>query len=385
VCRAAYPRGRPFERKNVIVIVVDSLRADHMQVYGYSRPTTPFLAGLLASGRLKKVEFATSTCAESNCGILSTMFSKTLRHQVPEAFKLYDLLADQGYPTNFILSGNHDWQGLREMYGTGQTRYFDGRDSTQFNRSDDRVIFEGLDRVPDAGPPAFFFFHLMSVHLLGDKLDRFRVYQPSGVKSDWNALFRGEYDRETVTNNYDNGVRQADATIEELFNRLDRKGYLKDSVIAILSDHGEGLGERGTTNYGHITSLFQEFIRIPILIYDPTPAAYANLEFATQVDVAPTLVDRLGLPVPACWEGTSLLRPVIAERSIHQTALTTPCYAVIDRSGERMLKYMACSVGRYEELYDLAADPGERNNLIATADPALLARLRERLQQWRGE
>jgi glucan phosphoethanolaminetransferase (alkaline phosphatase superfamily) len=383
ICRAGYRAGPAVERKHVIVVVVDSLRADHMGVYGYERPNTPFLSSLAASGRLRKVDFATSTCAESNCGILSMLFSKTLRHQVPQAFKLYDLLHDQGYRTNFILSGNHDWQGLREMYGNEPTFYFDGRDARDYGRSDDRLIFEGLDAVPDAAQPAFFFFHLMSVHLLGDKLDAYRRYQPSAVKNDWDALFAGEYDRETVTNNYDNGVLQADATIERLFGELDRKGYLQNSIIAIVSDHGEGLGDRGPRHFGHITSLYQEFIRIPMLIYDPSPTVYGNLQFATQVDVAPTLVSRLGMPIPACWEGTSLLEPSAGRQTFHQTSLTMPCYAVIDRSTDRTYKYMTCSMGRREDLYDLTSDPGETVNLIEQADPALVERLRASLTDWR--
>ena len=383
VCRANYPRDRPFERKNVIVIMIDSLRADHMQVYGYSRANTPFLSSLLESGKLKKVEFATSICAESNCGIIGTLFSKTLRHQIPEGFKLYDLLRDQGYDTNFILSGNHDWQGLQEMYGTEPTFYLDGRDSVDYGWSDDRVIQEGLARIPDARAPAFFFFHLMSVHLLGDKRDEFRAYEPSAVKSDWEALFRGEFDRASVTNNYDNGVLQADATIKELFATLERKGYLQDSVVMILSDHGEGLGDRGPANFGHVTSLYQEFIRIPFLIYDDSPAVYRNLRFATQLDAAPTLIDRLGLPVPACWEGTSLMRDTSPPLTFHQTALTAPCFAVIDHSTDRILKYMSCAMGRREELYDLTADPDEHHNLAPTADPAVLEGFRARLREWR--
>lgn len=385
LCRAAYPRDRPFDRKHVILIMVDSLRADHMQVYGYSRQNTPFLAGLLETGRLKKVEFATSICAESNCGIIGTLFSKTLRHQVPENFKLYDLLRDQGYDTNFILAGNHDWQGLQEMYGNEPTFYLDGRDSVDYGWSDDRVIQEGLARIPDARAPAFFFVHLMSVHLLGEKQEQYRVYQPSAVKNDWEALFSGEYDRESVTNNYDNGVLQADATIKELFATLDRKGYLENSVVMILSDHGEGLGDRGPANFGHVTSLYQEFIRIPFLIYDDPTATYANLRFATQLDAAPTIVDRLGLPVPPCWEGTSLARGESPPVTFHQTALERPCFAVIDHSAGRLLKYMQCTAGRREELYDLGTDPGERNNLAPTADQALLDRFRTLLQQWREQ
>lgn len=382
--RAGYPRDRAFTRKNVILFIVDSLRADHMQVYGYSRANTPFLASLMDNGKLRRVNFATSTCAESNCGILSTLFSKTLRHQVVEDFSLYNLLQDQGYDTRFILSGNHNWQGLEEMYGTGQTQYFDGQQSKSYGWSDDRVIAEGLEQVPDFKKPSFFFFHLMSVHLLGEKQEAFSVYQPAAVKSDWDALFRGEYDRESVTNNYDNGVLQADATIKDTFATLDRKGYLRNSIVVILADHGESLGEHGPTNFGHVTSLYQDLIHIPMLIYEDEPAEYGNLEFGTQMDVGPTILDRLGLPIPTSWEGVSLVKPMQPRYTVHQTTITTPCFAIVDHTTDRLYKFLQCAVGRREELYDLASDPDENHDLIATADPALLARFRATLEEWRS-
>jgi glucan phosphoethanolaminetransferase (alkaline phosphatase superfamily) len=384
--RAGYPAGQKFERKNVIIIIVDSLRADHTQVYGYERPTTPFLAGLLASGRLRKVEFATSTCAETNCGVLSTLFSKTLRRQIPEDFKLYDLLHDQGYKTYFILSGNHDWLGLKESYGHEMDLYFDGVNSTRYSKADDRVIFEGLERVPNyEATPAFFYIHLMSAHLIGLKRDEFRVYQPSVVKNDWAALFKGEYDRQTVVNNYDNGVTQADATIKEVFAALEQKGYLQNSLIMILADHGEGLGDRGASGFGHVNSLHQEFIRIPMLIYDDSPAQYANLKFATQIDVAPTILDRLGLTIPSNWEGASLLKPNFKSFTIHQTSLRNPCYAVLYRTDATIYKYIRCTLGHTEELYELGSDPHEQRNLIDTAEPSLVQLLRERVVRQASE
>jgi glucan phosphoethanolaminetransferase (alkaline phosphatase superfamily) len=381
--RAAYPKAMKFDRRNVIVIIVDSLRADHMSLYGYARPTTPFLSSLEAAGTLKKVQFATSTCAESNCGILSTLFSKTLRYQVPQDFKLYDLLKDQGYSTNFVLSGSHDWHDLREMYGFEHTLYFDGQQSRRFSRSDDRVIFEGLERVPDAVAPSFFYFHLMSVHLIGTKLERYRVFQPSSVRNDWDALFGGAYDQATVINNYDNGVVQADATIKALFDALDHKGYLKNSVVVILSDHGEGLGDRRPGEYGHVSALYQEFIRIPMLIYDDSPFDYGPLPFGTQIDVAPTILERLGLPAPTSWQGTSLMHPQADALTVHQTTLKTPCYAMVYRQDPKIFKYMYCFLGRREELYELGGDPAERNNLINTADAAMVDMFRRRLTEIR--
>lgn len=381
--RAAYGRLHPFDKRNVIVMVVDSLRADHTQVYGYRRANTPFLSRLVEERTLRRVEMATSTCAETKCGVLSTLFSKTLRHQVPAAFSLFTLLNDQGYDTHFVLAGNHNWQGLREIYSHSQTSYFDGRDSLRYGWNDDRVLVEGLERLVDYQRPSFFLFHLMSVGILGDKQLRYSVYQPAVATLGWQGLLRLGFDRDSAINNYDNGVRQADATIEELFAVLDRKGYLRNSIVVILADHGEALGDRGPRNYGHVTALYQEMIRIPMLIYDPSDVTYGGLAFGTQVDVAPTIVDRLGLPIPDGWEGVSLVRPAAPRQTMHQTTLAMPCFAVVDYADGRTHKYMSCAVGGAEELYDLTHDSSERHNLIQSADARLLSRLRSQLDAWR--
>src|SRR5205823_4803134 len=107
VLQAAYARQVPSaHRKNVVIIIVDSLRADRMQVYGYGRRTTPFLSQLAQSGCMKKVDAAFATCSESFCGITSTLGSREFRDISPRTFQLQDVLRDEGYQTWFLLSGN---------------------------------------------------------------------------------------------------------------------------------------------------------------------------------------------------------------------------------------------------------------------------------------
>jgi len=386
-CRSTYPRGQTFDKKNVIVITVDALRPDHTQVYGYERPTTPFLNQLAETGRLRRVEFATAACSGTFCGVMSTMTSKNVKQLVSENFKVYDLLHDQGYRTYLILSGSHSIQGLKEAYGREMDLYFDGENSKKYEPQDDRVIFEGLDLVPDyRDSPAFFYIHVMAVHLIGVKQDSFNRYQPTAERRDFRAMFRGEPTNWTaIINSYDNSVMQADATIKEIFEALDKKGYLRNSVVVILSDHGEGLGERTKYGWGHGHWLYREFIQIPMLIYDDSPVEYKNLKVATQLDVAPTIVDRLGLSVPPCWQGTSLLNPGVRTVTTQQTGLSRPCYAVLYRTGVTTYQYLYCSVGKTEELYDLTNDPREQRNLIGTADASLLGRLREELRRMQSD
>jgi glucan phosphoethanolaminetransferase (alkaline phosphatase superfamily) len=380
--RARYRHDQFFAKKNVVLMIVDSLRADHMQIYGYHRPTTPFLNELLQTGKLKQVKFATSTCAESNCGILSTLSSKTLRGIIPEDFKLNDVLHDLGYNTYFVLSGNHTSFGLRKSYGSEMTYYFDGSNTTRYsNFSDDRLLFDGLEKVPNFdGTPSFFYFHLMSAHFFGIKQERYEIYRPFQISRGWTMLMQGEIDPVALVNNYDNGITQADATIELLFDWLKRKGYLDQSIVVILSDHGEGLGERGQNDFGHNTSLYQEFLRIPLLIYDD--ASYANLDFATQIDVAPTILGRLGLSIPDNWQGESLLSANHRQYSFHQTSLRNPTYAVMFRTQGAIYEYLYKTGDRSEELYELTSDPLERHNLINSADAALIKRLRDKFAEY---
>lgn len=376
--RASYPAGQSFDKRNVVIILVDSLRADHMQTYGYERPTTPFLTSLVKAGRVKQVEVATSACSDTNCGVMAVLASRTLRSQIPQSFKLHELLYDQGYQVHFILSGNHHWYDLKSTYGASLTSYFDGSLSTSHDWNDDRVIFEGLDRLPDfSGSPALFYFHLMSPHSTGVRHEEFSKYRPA---KNWIEFSRGEFDHAAATNYYDNGVVQTDATIKGIFEGLERKGYLDKSIVLILSDHGEGLGQPDHSLYGHVNYLYQESIRIPFLIYDDAPTRYADLKYATQIDVAPTIIDRLGLEAPSCWEGRSLLKPGGSRYSFHQTATSFPSYAVIYRTDRAIYKYMR-QYGQGEALYELVSDPAEKNNLIETADLSIITQMREKLAE----
>lgn len=379
--RAAYAKRGGDATRNVVVIMVDSLRADHMQIYGYPRETTPFLARLEREGHLRKVDMALSMCPQSACGILSTMSSKNVR-TLQYDFKVFDVLRDIGYRLYFVLGGRHSWEGLHQAYGDEQDLYFDGSSSVRASWEDDRMIAEGLEHVPanDGRDKAFFYIHLMSAHLSGAKWPEFRRFEPAGVEMDLSALLRGERPVDQAINNYDNGVLQADAVIEDVFTRLRSLGYLDHSLVVMLADHGEELGERGRNSFGHGGSLHQESIRIPLLIYDPEPVVYRNLDVATQIDVAPTIVDRLGLSLPSSWTGRSLLSSEPSETVVlgngHQ------CGGVIHRAGPALYKYLGCGTADDdEELYDLDADPREQRNLVGRADTSPLRLMRDALRQ----
>jgi glucan phosphoethanolaminetransferase (alkaline phosphatase superfamily) len=379
---AAYPRHVPgARRRNVILIIVDSLRADHMQVYGYGRETTPFLAGMVNDGRMKKVDAAFSSCSESFCGITSTLASREFRDISANTFQLQDVLRSQGYDTWFLLSGNHRaWNGLPYFYHAGDDRLFDGSQTERYTVDDDRVVFEGLERVPAASPdrPAFFYVHLMSTHYLGVQFPESHFFtRPEDTVNPGLEPYK-MLERLDNPDRYDDKVRQADGIIRDLFSRLREKHYLDDAIVVVTGDHGEGLGER---HWAHGWYLYNEDMRIPMLIYDEPAAPYPDLSFATQVDIAPTIVDRLGLPIPASWEGRSLLAPESKRFTYHQTYFEPNRFAVLYRRGKDLFKFIATPKYGKEELYDLRHDGQEVRNVVAE-QPAVAALLREKVRAY---
>lgn len=385
VLRASYPRPvAGAHRKNVVLIIVDSLRADRMQVYGYSRETTPFLSSLVRSGRMKEVETAFSSCSESFCGITSTLSSRDFLDISARTFQLQDVLSGQGYRTWFLLSGNHRaWNGLPYFYHSGEDNFFDGSMTERYTMDDDRLVLEGLERVPPAlpGEPAFFYMHLMSPHYLGVQFEDSHVFtdpddrvspglEPYKILSQLNKPDR-----------YDDKVRQADGVIRDIFAALDTKRYLDDAIVVVTGDHGEGLGER---HWAHGWHLYNEDIRIPMLFYDAPAAAYPDLTFGAQVDIAPTILDRLGLPIPESWDGQSLLEPSRTRFTYHQTYFVPNRFGVLYRDDRALFKFIATPQYGTEELYDLRSDPGETRNLAKDL-PDVTALLREKARLYRED
>ena len=108
------------------------------------------------------------------------------------------------------------------------------------------------------------------------------------------------------------------------------------------------------------------------------------MAFATQVDIAPTILDRLGLPIPASWEGESLVAPTHQRFTYHQTYFLPNRFAVLYRDEHALFKFIATPQYGKEELYDLTKDRGEAHNLV-TEQPALAALLRDKVRDYRAD
>lgn len=371
--RRAYRAPSDFERRNVVLISVDSLRASSLPMYG-STQDAPFLQKLHRGSAMHVIPDAVSICPESVCGIMSTLSSRHYSDVTTGLFKLNDLLIDVGYKVVFILSGSHTWNGLRQLYGDSFHYYVDGTSFTGFTLNDDRGVVDQLETQADfSGQPTFFFIHLMTTHMLGRAT---RIPRPPNTSF---VVFSVARDQDR----YNHSIALVDEVISKIFTVLQKKGYLQNSVVVIVGDHGEAFGEHGA--YGHLNMIYEEALRIPLLIYDSTSPPLYPSRYATQLDVAPTIVHRLGLPIPSSWQGRSLLQPAPHTRvTIHQTVSRTPTFAVrysVDKLIYKLItnKFMPTEFDHSDELYELNNDPRELENIIARASPQLLSFLRQQL------
>ena len=295
---------------------------------------------------------------------------------------------DVGYKIQFILSSDHSPHFLRDLYGKNITDFHDGRDHQKgLSMHDDTGILAKLNSMNNFdNAPHFFYFHFMSTHQLSPKKEEFNQYKPAITFSERRTLkTHSDEHSEKAINAYDNGILQFDSFLDKLFSILQTKGYLQDSLVILTSDHGEGLGERG--NYEHTYHLYQEDIQIPLLfITDRSGDRFRTLEYATQIDIAPTIIDFLGLPTPATWQGQSLLAPPEQERyTFHQTVRENNEVAIIYKTNSNFFKLIATleeTVFSEFRLFDLKNDPHERENLFTQTDDKFKNNLVARLKAY---
>lgn len=375
--RQHYPVAPPGPRRNVVLIVVDALRPDRLGVLGATRDTTPFLSSLQRNGVISHAQRVQAVCAESYCGLLGIARSKYVHQLSGRDFSLHEALRRQGYRVQMILGGDHtNFYGLRQAYGT-LDGYTDASDAPGYYVNDDRFVVERVKALPRwDGRPFVLQLHLMSAHPLARRNGHAAPYQPAEPYVRSAAALPERSER--ALNHYDNGVRQMDAVVADVVAALGDKGYLRDTLFVLTADHGEMLGEHG--EFGHAGGVFEPALAVPLLLGRfgyraaelPTPA-----QPASQVDIAPTVLTELGLPIPASWSGTPLqarTRPVLTQ---FQQGRQVGLYQAGPHG--QVFKYWQDLASGREKVFELSSDPAESRDRLADADPAHLEGWRTRL------
>jgi arylsulfatase A-like enzyme len=409
---AARPSG---SGRNVVVVSLDTLRADRVGCYGNERDTTPSIDALGREALLFEHAWSAAPYTlPSHASLLSGQLPGVHGAERPgsridpvRTKLLAELLYDRGWATAAFTGGGFvdpDFGFARgfESYGTVDpvTNLASAKLRAALESSEDRdlalVAASGVDSVIDwieehADQAFFLFLHTYTPHEFDPPADVLDALNIDGLDpdADRQALQRlydhhrpTELERERLLELYDGSVRHADAATGRVFDALRRLGLWDDTIVVVTSDHGKELGEHGAVNHGH--SLHRELLEVPLLIRVPgvPPARVATP--VSGIDIVPTLLDALDLPLPPGIQGVSLLtrpgaRPIFAEvdNVANQLALQRGDLKTI-------VRLKSSDASRWEDgatssTYDVAVDPLETEPLAP--DPQ---RLREVLEMGRS-
>lgn len=354
------PVWRPL---NVVVVTIDTLRADRLGCYGYSKIETPNLDGLAKKGVLFENAVAQTPLTPPSHASIFTGTYPTVHH-----------VRDTG---GFILDASH--QTLAEILQPRgwQTAAFVG--SAVLNRvfglSQGFQIYD--DRIPEAEPYSATRGHPDRragevVDLAIDWLQQqsgqapfflwVHVYDPH-APFDPPSPFKEKY----LARPYDGEIAYTDRELGRLFDFVERKFPGEKTVMAVLADHGESLGEHG--EYSHGVFLYDCTLRIPWIMVGPgIPKGQRIKDQVRTIDLLPTLMTMLGGDTPSACQGVSLVPSFSGQRisttySYAETLFPKINMGWAELRGIRSSKWKYIRAPR-SELYDLENDPGETSNLI---------------------
>ena len=386
---------------NLVFILIDTLRADRLSAYGYKRPTTPILDEIAAKGVLFENVVSQSSWTKTSMASIWTathpIRNGILRynHVLPQEATLpAEILHEAGYRTiglwrNGWVEPNFGFDQGFEVYvrptaGTSQQKvHRQSPGGEPLGGTDEDLVISATEFLDRFGHDRFFLYlHLMDLHQY--------------VYDDRSAVFGTTY-----SDVYDQSVNWVDRLIGLFLKKLDDRGLLDHTVVAIAADHGEAFREHGSE--GHARNLYNEVTHVPLILSLPfrlehgirVPQRVAN------VDIWPTLLDLMGAPPLPGADGRSLLPLVRAAGGLDPKGPTDerPTFGQLARGwGNPKVEaesIVSITQGDHRlivnldnedeaELYDTKTDPTEQKNLLAVDGDAAKP-LRELLGSYEKE
>jgi len=366
-----------FHGANVLLITIDTLRADRLGAYGNPSGLTPALDALAAHGvRYARAVSHAPMTLPAHTAILTGLSPRLNGVRNNTTFRLdarvptlATFLKRAGYRTGafvgaFVLDARFGLAKDFDEYddrlphaGAASFHFSERRGDAVVKAASDWILGQSqsaLSPNPPALPnpsslspePFFAWVHLFDPHTPYDAPPEFR---PG----------RTPYDAE---------VAYADAMVGRLLDALRSAGQLDRTLIVVTADHGESLGEHGETTHGLFA--YESTIHVPMIVGGPAVQPAVEQNTVAHVDLVPTILDLVGVAIPGGLEGRSLAGPVPADRALYFEALD----AYLTR-GWAPLKGIVQGGWKYidlpeAELYDLAADPAEAHNVIGRGDRA---------------
>jgi arylsulfatase A-like enzyme/predicted Zn-dependent protease len=354
--------GRP----SVLLVSIDTLRADHVGSYGYRAAATPVIDALAARGlRFEQAETVTPLTLPAHTSLLSGTFPAF--HGVRDNGSFYvgddvttlaEVLKAHGYRTGGFVGAyvlDHRWgiaQGFDHYYDDFDLSRFEmaaGIDAAQ--RPGREVVDHALAWLAGQGDQPFFaWVHLYDPHS--------PYVPPEPYRSRFPATLVGAYDGE---------IAATDAQVGRLIDFLTSSGRLANTVIVVVGDHGESLGEHGEQQHGFF--VYDAAVHIPLIVAGPRVPTRVVPDQVRIVDVMPSILDLVGVDAPAAVQGVSLMPLGHGQRQdllgFSETWYPRYHYGWSELTAVRDGRYKFIAAPR-RELYDTKADPGELHDVAAS-------------------
>lgn len=354
--------GRP----SILLVSIDTLRADHVGSYGYRAAATPVIDALAARGlRFEQAETVTPLTLPAHASLLSGTFPAF--HGVrdngsfyvgDEVTTLAEVLKAHGYRTAGFVGAyvlDHRWgiaQGFDHYYDDFDLSRFEmaaGLDAAQ--RPGSEVVDHALAWLAGEGDQPFFaWVHLYDPHS--------PYAPPEPYRSRFPATLEGAYDGE---------IAATDAQVGRLVDSLTSSRRLENTVIVVVGDHGESLGEHGEQQHGFF--VYDASVRIPLIFAGPRVPTRAVPDQVRIVDVMPTILELAGVGAPPAVQGVSLMPLGRGERQdllgFSETWYPRYHYGWSELTAVRDGRYKFIAAPR-RELYDTKTDPGELHDVAAS-------------------
>ncbi|HEY2289309.1 MAG TPA: sulfatase [Thermoanaerobaculia bacterium] len=393
----ARPSRPPAQGRNVVLVVIDTLRRDHLATYGYSRDTAPFLGELARQGAVFEGITPAPWTKPATASLLTGLHP--LHHQVidrvdrlPDAAQtLAERLRHAGYHTLGVSANGWVSQGFRFDRGFDTFLFHHNAKAADLNRD----LLPALERLE---PPFFLYVQYVDPHLPyepdiawdGRPLPADLKARPVTVEEADAPHFlqRSPELMARARDLYDGEIRGVDDALRELSGWLARRGLMKSTVLVVTADHGEELGDHGRMSHGQ--TVYQEVLRVPLVIRAPGAVPPGRFGRASLMDVVPTLLDLLGIDRPDPLDGESLAGRLAAPKTAPENTAPEDTASentapdedraflahldFVDGTGVALIRgrwKLVLGKNPYrKELFDLKADPGERRNLLGSPEAA---------------
>ncbi|MCL4235750.1 MAG: sulfatase-like hydrolase/transferase [Deltaproteobacteria bacterium] len=399
------PRPADATHPDVILVSIDTLRADHLEMYGYGRATSPHLVefakdAVVVEHHLAHAPWTVPTHMSMFTGVIPSGHgvSSPVASVDPRRTLFPELLKDGGYRngafvTNILLGASYGYSAGFDLYVL----------NPNWNAAE--VSTQALNWFLGSKTPTFLFLHMFDVHYPytppEEYWGRFAPKNPTVYemqKENFYTFFtwireQGEPEREATKAQYDEEIVYTDAQLGRFFEKLKGAGRYDNAWIIVTSDHGEEFAERGL--WGHGITLYNEMLRVPLIVKAPGNAcagsrltdgivpqtAIYNLVTRAAAVTSPDSEELRCGPdgVPKILRDLVTTEPVISEADMLGPLRMSA--TSLDKKLIEPTKVHVKGILDFErpfEAYDLAADPAEQTNLIDGVAPAdLAARLRE--------